>query len=70
MVSDVFGVLMMRWLGWIRFFDFIIVYIFGSKNFVVDVLLRKLFGFFDLREKELELDIDDEVDVRIWKNDI
>jgi hypothetical protein len=54
---------MMRWITWIRLFDFEIKHIPGSKNVVADTLLRKPLGLTDQREKETEGDIDNWVDV-------
>jgi hypothetical protein len=61
--SDIPRALMMRWITWIRLFDFEIKHIPGSKNVVADTLLRKPLGLTDQREKETEGDIDNWVDV-------
>lgn len=64
--SDVPGALMMRWIAWIRLFDFEIKHVPGSKNPVADALSRKPPGPSDQTDKEREEDIDDWVDAQIF----
>lgn len=68
--SDVPGALLMRWIAWIRLFDFDIKHIPGSKNAAADGLSRKPPGPSDLREKEEEEDIDDWVDAQIYTHEV
>ena len=64
--SDVPGALIMRWIAWIRLFNFDVKHIPGVKNSVADALSRKPPGPSDQREKAVEEDIDDWVDAQIY----
>ena len=68
MASDIPSALMMRWITWIRLFDFEIKHIPGSKNAVADALSRKPLGPTNQREKETKGDINDWVNVQIFVN--
>lgn len=67
-VNDIPGSLMLRWIAWIRFFDFEIRHIPGSKNSVADGLSRKPPGPSDQREQEVLPDVDEFVDAEIFSN--
>ena len=57
--SDIPGALLLRWLAWIRLFDFEIRHIPGTKNAAADSLSRKPAGPSDFHDKKTETDIDD-----------
>ena len=57
--SDIPGALVMRWLTWIRLFDFDIKYILGPKHTVVDGLSRKPEGPSDIQDMEEEEDVNE-----------
>ena len=65
-MTDVPGALLMRWIAWIRIFDFTVRHVAGLKNSAADALSRKPPGDTDLREKDEETDIDDFVDAQIF----
>jgi len=60
--SDVPGSLIMRWIAWIRLFDFEVRHVPGPKNIVADSLSRKPPGLSDSIDQDNESDIDERVD--------
>lgn len=60
--TDVPGALVIRWLAWIRLFDFDIQHVPGKKHTVADGLSRKPEGPSDLADTTAEGDVDDWVD--------
>ncbi|KAK1825606.1 hypothetical protein QBC39DRAFT_404626 [Podospora conica] len=65
-VSEVPGALLMRWIAWIRNFDFTVKHIPGTKNAAADALSRKPPGPSDLEDKDKMQDVDDFVDAQIY----
>ena len=63
--SDIPGALVVRWLAWIRLFDFEVRHVSGKKHTAADGLSRRPATEDELREQELEEDIDDFVDARL-----
>lgn len=63
--TDVPGALIVRWLAWIRNFDFEVKHIPGKKHTAADGLSRKPPGPSDLEQAENEEDIDAWVDGQI-----
>ena len=68
--SDIPGALLLRWIAWIRLFDFEIRHIPGSKNGAADGLSRKPAGPSDLSDKALEEDIDDWIDAKMYSQEL
>ncbi|KAM3506311.1 hypothetical protein MY11210_007613 [Beauveria gryllotalpidicola] len=63
--KDIAGALIMRWLSYIRLFDFTVVHIPGEKNLIADALSRKPLGPSDILEAEYEGDLEEFVDLAL-----
>ena len=68
--SDIPGALLLRWLAWIRLFDFEIRHIPGTKNAAADSLSRKPAGPSDFHDKKTEADIDDWIDATMYSQQL
>ena len=64
-VTDIPGALIVRWIAWMRTFDFEAKHVPGSKHTAPDGLSRKPPGPSDLEDLENEGDIDDWIDDQI-----
>ena len=65
-VSDIPGALLLRWLAWIRHFDFEIRHIAGRRNGAADALSRKPPGPSDVDDLRDLPDIDDAIDADMY----
>ena len=63
--SDLPGSLVMRWLAWIRLFDFEVKHVAGKKHTAADGLSRRPATKQELKEQANEVDIDDFIDVEL-----
>lgn len=63
--TDLPGSLVVRWLAWIRMFDFEVKHVPGKTHTVADGLSRKPPGPSDIWERDNEEDIDDWVDKQL-----
>ena len=61
--TDISGVLIIRWLAWIRLFDFNIRYVFGYKYITVNEFSRRSSTEIDNIRIEIEQSIDDFIDI-------
>ncbi|KAK6206862.1 putative gag-pol poly protein [Colletotrichum tabaci] len=68
--SDLPGALIIRWISWIRMFDFEVKHISGAMNSAADGLSRKPSGPSDLQDAEAEGEIDDWIDSQIFFTDV
>lgn len=60
--TDLPGLVVVRWIAWIRLFDFTVRHVPGDKNMVADGLSRRPPTAREYRELEQEEDIDDFLD--------
>jgi hypothetical protein len=61
--SDLPGLLLMRWIAWIRLFDFDVKHVSGKKHTAADGLSRRLRTILEMEEEDSEEeDIEDFVD--------
>ena len=61
-VTDFFKVLIIRWLTWVRLFNFNVRYIFDKKHTAANELSRKLYKLSNDIDKVHEKNIDDFID--------
>ncbi|RYP39740.1 hypothetical protein DL768_010696 [Monosporascus sp. mg162] len=65
LLSSLPGAVLIRWVAWIKMFDFEIRHIPGKKNLAADGLFRKLPGAFDALDDQWEGEVDDFIDVQL-----
>ena len=63
--SDLPGSLLMRWITYIKMFDFTVKYVLGIKHTIADSLSRRLCTNQDTEEQALKGEIDDFIDTEL-----
>ena len=63
--TDLPGALVTRWIAWIQLFDFDVKHVAGKKHTAADGLSRKPPTEDDIREREMEEDIEDFIDAEL-----
>jgi hypothetical protein len=64
--SDLPGSLLMRWIAWIRLFDFDVKHVPGKKHLAADGLSRKPRTDSDIQEEEQEEDIEEFIEAQLF----
>ena len=63
--SDLPGSLVMRWIAWIRLFDFEVRHVAGRKHTAADGLSRRPATASELTAQENEIDVDDFIEIQL-----
>lgn len=64
-VTYVPGALLVRWIGWIRLFDFEVKHVPCKKHTATDRLSRRVATYQEMKEEAEEEDIDDFIDAQL-----